>query len=326
MALILAIISMGLIVISKSPEQYIPNEIPKISISTGGQSLQYVSAENKWNGSMINRKDTFKMIVDKFSTAEIPYIKLDEKVQIDFGKNPPDKVKITDSLINKFGDLALAEKVAVTSITPHISGSRYIFDIKKTMASRLNSNSDSYQPGNTWHGYRIICSWGYNECEYAFIIRTDAGAGMIMPENQESKMEVKITSLLEKYHPTMSSVPGLPLNATFVEKEGKAYKLQWQIADGTLLSWDQKTGKIENIKTAGIDETTGAAGTTGIDETIGAAGTTGTTETTETAVCRRCSLGACCLAGQHLPLRFPRPLRRPRGWRSLKMITKHVPR
>ena len=242
---VLFIILVGVIWIAIAQNKSIPKEIPKISISIGGQSIRYVSAPNTWNGEMPNRKDTFKMIRDEFPTIEIPYIKLDEMVKIDFGKNPPDKIDILDCLINKNGDQRYEDKVAVKGVKPNFNEGVYTFEIKKSMSAGLSSNSVSYEPGNTWRGYRIICSWGYNECEYAFIIRTDSGWGVILPENQ---MEVKIAAGIEKYHPTMSSVPGLPLIASFEEKEGKKYKLQWKISAGLLLLWDKKTGKIENLE------------------------------------------------------------------------------
>ena len=223
----------------------IPKEIPNISISIGEQDIPYVSGPNVWNRKAYDRKDLFKTILDKSSASEIPYIRLDKIAKVDFGENPPEKIEILDSLINEFGDLRFAEKVSIVSIIPKINGGEYSFELNKTIASALSSDIFSYQPGNTLRGYRLLCSWGKNKCEYAFVIKTDAGMGMILPENQ---MEVKIAAEIEKYHPTMSSVPGLPLIAAFEEKEGKKYKLQWKVSAGLLLLWDKRTGKIENLE------------------------------------------------------------------------------
>ena len=42
------------------------------------------------------------------------------------------------------------------------------------MAAMLSSNSKDYEPENTIRGFKLICSWGDNECEYGFIITSDA--------------------------------------------------------------------------------------------------------------------------------------------------------
>jgi len=44
----------------------------------------------------------------------------------------------------------------------------------------FGSSLAAYEPGSTIKGYRLVCSWGGNECEYAFIIRSDLG-NMIWP-------------------------------------------------------------------------------------------------------------------------------------------------
>ena len=36
------------------------------------------------------------------------------------------------------------------------------------------SKRKDYEDGNTLRGFRLICTWGENECEYVFVIRTDA--------------------------------------------------------------------------------------------------------------------------------------------------------
>lgn len=251
LGIVLSIIVIAVIWVLIPQMSNIPKEIPNISISIGDHNVPYVSNPNVWNRKAYDRKDLFKTILDKSSDTEIPYIRLDKIVKVDFGKNPPEKIEILDSLINEFGNLRFAEKVSIISIIPNINGGEYSFELKKTMASALSSDTFSYQPGNTLRGYRILCSWGNNKCEYAFVIKTDAGMGMILPENQ---IEVKIAAGIEKYHPTMSSVPGLPFNAAFEEKEGKKYKLQWQVSAGELLLWNKKTGKIKNLgKSAATD-------------------------------------------------------------------------
>jgi hypothetical protein len=48
------------------------------------------------------------------------------------------------------------------------------FELDMHPAVFLSSNSEDYLPGKTMRGFKLTCSWGDNQCEYGFIIRTDA--------------------------------------------------------------------------------------------------------------------------------------------------------
>ena len=57
-------------------------------------------------------------------------------------------------------------------IPVELKDGKYSFEIKKNMASALSS---TYVENKTdIRGFRVIASWGQNECENAFIMRTDA--------------------------------------------------------------------------------------------------------------------------------------------------------
>ena len=48
------------------------------------------------------------------------------------------------------------------------------FKLERHWAALLSSSSEDYKNGNTLRGFRLLCTWGENQCEYAFVIRTDA--------------------------------------------------------------------------------------------------------------------------------------------------------
>lgn len=59
----------------------------------------------------------------------------------------------------------------VINIPFELKDSKYTFEIKKNIEVELDS---FYEKGMTYfRGFRIIASWGRNECEYGFVIKTD---------------------------------------------------------------------------------------------------------------------------------------------------------
>jgi hypothetical protein len=75
-----------------------------------------------------------------------------------------------DHLIDEKGNNIYADKVTI-NIPLDLKNGKGTFEIKKHMAAALSSY---YVEGKiNIRGFRMIATWGENECEYAFIIRTD---------------------------------------------------------------------------------------------------------------------------------------------------------
>lgn len=146
-----------------------PGEPPEIKIAIDGKKIDYVVEKNKWGGSVYDREDTFKTIMKK--DPDIPYIKIGKTVEVDFGKNVPDKLVISDIIINNDGSQLYQDNVNYKPVFELNEGKR-TFKIDKNPASFLSS----YYVENKKdiRGIRIIASWGENECEYAFVFMADA--------------------------------------------------------------------------------------------------------------------------------------------------------
>jgi len=145
-----------------------PQEPPKLTITIGDKELQYITAKNKWNGSIYDRQDTFQAILKEGSGIEIPFIELDKTAVIKFKNNPPDKFTIADILIDKEGNKMYS--TSINNIPFELKDGKYSFKINKNMDTSLDSNwflNKTYS-----RGFRMTASWGENECEYAFIIKT----------------------------------------------------------------------------------------------------------------------------------------------------------
>ena len=144
-------------------------EPPELTISIGDKQLDYVVAKNKWDGNIFDREDIFISIIK--NQNEIPIFENGSIVEICFKTNPPDKFTISDILIDVKGRQIYTDK-EIKNIPIELNNGKCTFEIEKHFASGLSSY---YEPNKKdIRGYRMIASWGENECEYAFIINTYA--------------------------------------------------------------------------------------------------------------------------------------------------------
>lgn len=150
------------------PTQGTPGEPPELIITIGEKQLDYVVGKNIWNGSIYDREDTFQTILK--NKSEISYIEIGSTSKISFKSNPPSKVIMWDHLIDEKGNNIYSDKVTI-NIPLDLKNGKGSFEIKKHMASALSSY---YVEGKIdIRGFRMIATWGENECEYAFIIKTN---------------------------------------------------------------------------------------------------------------------------------------------------------
>ena len=142
-------------------------EPPDILISIDNKEIEYVSAKNKWDGSVYDREDTFVTIFKE--QRDIPIFENGSIAEISFKSNPPDEFKIMDILIDENGRQIYTDKEIINIPVKLIDG-KCSFEIEKHLASSLSSY---YEPEKKdIRGFRMIASWGENECEYAFVIKT----------------------------------------------------------------------------------------------------------------------------------------------------------
>ncbi len=142
-------------------------EPPEISINIGDKEIEYVTAKNKWNGNIYDREDTFVTILKE--NKDIPIFENDSIVKVSFESNPPDKFSVSDIIIDEKGRQLYTDK-EIKKITAKLNNGKCFFEIGEHFASGLSSY---YEPSKKdIRGFRMIASWGENECEYAFVIKT----------------------------------------------------------------------------------------------------------------------------------------------------------
>lgn len=144
-------------------------EPPELSINIRDKEIEYISAKNKWNGYVYDREDSFVTLLMK--QKDIPIFEHGSVVEIAFESNPPDKFTVADILVNENGHQIYTEK-EIKYIPVELNDGKCSFIIEKHFASYLSS---SYEPDKIdIRGFRMIASWGENECEYAFVIKTNS--------------------------------------------------------------------------------------------------------------------------------------------------------
>jgi len=152
-----------------------PTEPPAIEVQYGDSAIEWVVGKNKWNGSAYGREDHFRLIMTDTVIEELPYIRNGESISIKINGNIPSSVVLAEHLITENGDKIFA----ILQGKPYdfcfgASSRTGVFTIEPNGAIAFSSSTAYYFPGALIKGYTLVCTWGGNECEYAFVIRGDA--------------------------------------------------------------------------------------------------------------------------------------------------------
>ncbi len=158
---------------STACDDIVHNEPPEISIKVGDKEVGYVVGLNQWDGAIYDREDTFLTIMKEGSDIEVPYAHLGEIIEIVFKGATPDKYELKDYILMENGLIKYTEKEGIERPIELTNG-KATFELDMHWAAFLSSHSKDYEQGRTFRGFRLTCSWGNNECEYGFVIRTDA--------------------------------------------------------------------------------------------------------------------------------------------------------
>jgi len=160
----------------------IPDEPPSITITAGDVSIDWRVGKNKWGGMPIEHIADFPNIMSHTTFDDLPYIKNGEFLTIKFDKNAPcpESYTLTEYILKEDGTSKYSIDGKVCDFNILLStGSLVIqpvgsFIVEPNYATAFSSYSGDYEAGNTIKGYRLVCTWGGNECEYVFVIRGDA--------------------------------------------------------------------------------------------------------------------------------------------------------
>ncbi|MDR1629504.1 MAG: hypothetical protein LBS36_04745 [Oscillospiraceae bacterium] len=151
---------------------------PKIKVYSGNTDIEWVVGMNRLGNAQTDREDNLIGIIKDNAPGDLVYLKNGESITIEFDGKLPDTVKLTEHIIKADGSAKYTTEHKGTAIDIAFKKGKGSFVIEKNYATALSSNSADYAPGATIKGYRLLCNFGTDECEYAFVIRGDAAFTM----------------------------------------------------------------------------------------------------------------------------------------------------
>lgn len=110
------------------------------------------------------------ILADKNST--IPYVKMGERITVDFGDLPSDRYVLYDYVLDEDGTIKYTS-LATETVSLEVSNNVGTFQLNRSLSSHFSSNSKDYEAGNLLRGFLLTTASGEQQQEYAFVIRSD---------------------------------------------------------------------------------------------------------------------------------------------------------
>lgn len=144
------------------------NKPPDITVTADKEEINWIVAKNEWDGAIYDREDTFISLFKQYD--EFVYFPVGTEIEIKFKGQMPDTVTLTDCCLSEDG----AQRFYYTqSIELEVVGNKAGFTLPENLATLVSSIPSDYEAGSQIRGFRMTCTWGRNECEYAFVLMTD---------------------------------------------------------------------------------------------------------------------------------------------------------
>ena len=187
---LVGLLSLGLSINRTMP----PSEPPEIAVRGAGQDIPWAMGKNSWNNADYDREDLLVQLMDEHSRDSLPVVHNGQAVTIKFQGSAPRSWTLTEYILRDNGapkyNLSGHKEYALRF--PFLSRAGR-FKIESNWATAFSSSSLDYLAGNTLKGYRLVCHWGENSCEYAFILRGDAAITMNFEGREPTDPGVALT-------------------------------------------------------------------------------------------------------------------------------------
>lgn len=145
---------------------------PNIVITAGKTNIDYKIGYNVWNNCHYDRMGTFQMVMYDKKLKELPLIRSNKEIQIEFKGKIPDSIELRDYVLNEEGDVKYNIKSSIIPI--EFKDNKGSFILKPNAEALSSSYSKDYKSGESIRGFLLVCKWDKNCCEYGFIIRNNA--------------------------------------------------------------------------------------------------------------------------------------------------------
>ncbi len=216
---VLLVAGLALCALALSAKNSALKEPPTLSVNVNGQSLYTQSDKIYWNGVAYDNPLIFENMASNDYLKDIPPFPFGSFVELTFDQPKPDNVIISEFIIDGNGKRKFSERVDVS--IPFDIKSETGFLLQGNAASMLSSNSADYELGAVIRGFLLTCTWGENQCVYAFTLRSDAGVTNTQLESGLTDIEKTIDKNLEIVisSPKISSSPAAYINEHKAEYE-----------------------------------------------------------------------------------------------------------
>lgn len=146
-------------------------EIPSLTIKSDDNAIAYVSRQTDSSGNPLDESEEFGK--NKIILNMLPYIPLGAKIQLILENGPPMSYTFLDDILNEDGTRKYSQQ-STQKVDIQFEDKIGTFVLAPNNAAIFSSNSESYKPGRTIRGFKLLCHWEHESIEYSFIIRTDA--------------------------------------------------------------------------------------------------------------------------------------------------------
>ncbi len=203
---------------------------PVFTVMAGGEALPSTVGLNRWNGAMVKRADTLEALAAE--GGALPYVALGTEITFDFGGATPDSMEMTGYVLNRDGTQKYWLDDPRSEVTPVFENGAGTFQFTGNFLTLLSSDSADYGQGQSMQGFKLTCNWGENQCEYAFMLRTDAGVW-----SGDSEAGGKVS-------------PGTPVRVTGTILDASMNTIQIRAEDGRVLTFS--TAEADTSKCDGL--------------------------------------------------------------------------
>lgn len=135
---------------------------PQISITAPDKKVNYKSVIHKWDGTVYkySKQDTLEGVMLSSAGGGPVHVSEGEMIEIEFPETVPESYELTAEIMDESGKRVPKESRKTIPITFQNGKGSFIF-----------SKSDMYGWADEKRvGFRLLCQWGKNECEYGFLV------------------------------------------------------------------------------------------------------------------------------------------------------------
>lgn len=147
----------------------VANSLTRAELLAVAQSVLNSQHLINLNGSAIIPTPDFISSFVNLAAGDIPHIKLGETIELDFAGDPPDSVQVLDHLLTEDGVIQYTAREVIERAV-QLFEDKGSFPLERHHAASLSSQ---YLPPPSLRGFRVICSWGEEIREYAYVIKAD---------------------------------------------------------------------------------------------------------------------------------------------------------